>query len=310
MPTLRQLDYLVALADTCHFRRAAERTHTTQSTLSIQIKALEDRLGAPLVTRAPNRVALTAIGEDVVTVARRMLRDAQTIRDLGKGYGKSSQVIRIGVAPFLSAGFLSHLKIAQGNARRSVRYAVCEESPQVLADQLSSNECDCILSPLTLDDDAYGAEFLFDDEVVALIPSHHSLADLQSLGWAELKGQTVFLCGRGDPFLKDLARKCKDAGADVCLDYEMASPLTLSTLVASGHGIAFASATYARAICKDDGPVSIRFFNDPGLIRPISVSFRRDAFVEQHVELIVSAIKAVHANSGAALRQVRQLSHS
>lgn len=84
MPTLRQLDYLVAVADTLHFGLAAKRVHTTQPTLSLQLKALEQRLGVCLVDRSKRCIALTSSGQAVVEIARRMLRDADLIRDITK----------------------------------------------------------------------------------------------------------------------------------------------------------------------------------------------------------------------------------
>ncbi|HUW72435.1 MAG TPA: LysR family transcriptional regulator, partial [Methyloceanibacter sp.] len=91
MPTLRQLEYLVAVADTRHFGRAAERVHITQPTLSEQLRTLEKRLGVQLVERSRSNVVVTPLGFEVVEIARRMLRDAQRIRDVtgyvGSGMG-------------------------------------------------------------------------------------------------------------------------------------------------------------------------------------------------------------------------------
>jgi hypothetical protein len=84
VPTLRQLDYLVAIAETRHFSRAARRVHTTQSTLSLQLKALEGRLGVLLVDRSARSVTLTDTGHEVVDIARRILRDAQLIHELAR----------------------------------------------------------------------------------------------------------------------------------------------------------------------------------------------------------------------------------
>ncbi|MCG8547593.1 MAG: LysR family transcriptional regulator, partial [Alphaproteobacteria bacterium] len=75
MPTVKQLRYLVAIADTLHFRRAAERTHVTQPTLSAQLRELEARLGVQLVERSRARVVLTPVGKEIATLARGVLGD-------------------------------------------------------------------------------------------------------------------------------------------------------------------------------------------------------------------------------------------
>jgi DNA-binding transcriptional LysR family regulator len=98
VPTLRQLEYLVAVADIRHFGRAAERVHVTQPTLSEQLKTLEQRLGVQLVERSRSNVVVTPLGFEVVEIARRMLRDAQRIQDV-TGYAGSamSGVVRLGL---------------------------------------------------------------------------------------------------------------------------------------------------------------------------------------------------------------------
>ena len=83
MPNLRQLEYLVAVADALNFRRAAEKTNATQPTLSEQLKALECRLGVQLVERTRTRVILTPIGTQIVGIARRMLADAEEMPCIG-----------------------------------------------------------------------------------------------------------------------------------------------------------------------------------------------------------------------------------
>ena len=81
---LRDLRYLVALADERHFGKAAERCFVSQPTLSAQIRKLEEYLGVPLVERQPKRVALTATGEKIVERARRLLQEADAIVELAK----------------------------------------------------------------------------------------------------------------------------------------------------------------------------------------------------------------------------------
>ena len=84
MPSLQQLRYLVAVADTLHFRRAAEVCYVTQPTLSAQIKELEARLGAQLVERSRSRVLMTALGIEIANRAWTVLRDVDEIRALAK----------------------------------------------------------------------------------------------------------------------------------------------------------------------------------------------------------------------------------
>ncbi|MGZ9112238.1 MAG: LysR family transcriptional regulator [Rhodoplanes sp.] len=110
MPTLRQLRYLVALADTLNFRRAAQRCHVSQPALSTQLQELEARLSVQLVERSRRRVLLTAIGEDAVTRARRVLKEVQDIEQLAeRGRHFLEGTLRLGVLPSLGPYLLPHI---------------------------------------------------------------------------------------------------------------------------------------------------------------------------------------------------------
>ena len=83
---LKDLRYLVAVADTRHFGRAAERSFVSQPTLSAQLKKLEEYLGVQLIERAPKRVSLTVAGEEIVERARRIVEASEEIVELAKGH--------------------------------------------------------------------------------------------------------------------------------------------------------------------------------------------------------------------------------
>ena len=102
MPTLRQLEYLVAVADLHNFRRAADACHVSQPTLSQQMKALEDRLGVALIERRTSGAELTPIGREITARARRLVIEVQDIRDLARRAGENlAGTLRFGVTPTL-----------------------------------------------------------------------------------------------------------------------------------------------------------------------------------------------------------------
>jgi LysR family hydrogen peroxide-inducible transcriptional activator len=110
VPTLQQFRYLVAVADTLHFRRAAELTHVTQPTLSGQLRELEEKLGVQLVERSRSKVLLTPIGSEIAARARSLLRDVQDIVELAKhGQTLLGGTIRVGILHSLGPYFLPHI---------------------------------------------------------------------------------------------------------------------------------------------------------------------------------------------------------
>src|SRR4051812_32334529 len=106
--TLQQLVYFVAVAETLHFTKAAERAHVAQPSLSKQIHALENELGAPLFSRARGNVALTQAGEALLPIATRILSDVDSARlEVAELVGLSRGRVRLGATPSLCVGILA-----------------------------------------------------------------------------------------------------------------------------------------------------------------------------------------------------------
>ncbi len=119
---LKDLKYLVALADTGHFGKAAERTFVSQPTLSAQLKKLEEYLGVKLVERQPKNVQLTDVGRQVVVRARRILDDSDEIIALARhNTDPFAGKLKVGFIPDDRAVFAAarHAKAPQGACRSS-----------------------------------------------------------------------------------------------------------------------------------------------------------------------------------------------
>jgi len=171
MPTLRQLEYLTALADTLHFRRAAERMHATQPTLSEQLQALERRLGIQLVERSRSKVLITAIGLEVVTIARRVLRDIRRIRDItgNNGYGLAG-VIRLNLISSVGPYFLSRV-VPELQARYpQLKLYAREELPHELFSELDDGVHDVIIAPSPVSENGLKQTVIFDEPLYLTVP--------------------------------------------------------------------------------------------------------------------------------------------
>ena len=145
MPSLQQLRYLVALSETLHFRRAAERCHVSQPTLSGQ-----DRLGTKLVERGRRaKVVLTPIGKEIAGRARQVLRDVGDIVELAK-YGREwlNGTIRLGVLPTLGPYLLPYVLPELHQSYPELRLYVREGMPSALINGLEDGDLDLLLFPL------------------------------------------------------------------------------------------------------------------------------------------------------------------
>lgn len=149
LPTLKQLQYLVALHEHGHFGRAAEASFVSQSTLSAGIRELESLLGITLVERSRRVVRFTALGNQVVAKAHRVLREAEELADLVQAAGKPlAGQLRMSViptiAPFLLPRFLPRLR----RERPDLALLLREETSQAAVESLHHGRVDCVLLAL------------------------------------------------------------------------------------------------------------------------------------------------------------------
>ncbi len=149
LPTLKQLQYLVALKDHGHFGRAAEACFVTQSTLSAGLRELESLIGITLVERTRRVVRFTPLGLRIAEKAQRVLREAEELSDLARAAGKPlSGDLRMGViptiAPFLLPRILPRLREAWPDLKLYLR----EETTSAACDSLHRGHVDCVLLAL------------------------------------------------------------------------------------------------------------------------------------------------------------------
>ncbi len=196
MPNLRQLEYLVALSETRHFRRAAERTNTTQPTLSEQLKALEERLGVQLVERSTARVVITPVGVRIVEIAKRMLRDANEIRALAAvGSKELAGLIRIGLPPTIGPYLMQRAAPKLHKAYPDLRLYMREELPKDLPRALEEGVHDIIITPLPVRAAEIETVTLFREPLLFTVGADHTLAQRKSLHLADLKDQEILALG-------------------------------------------------------------------------------------------------------------------
>lgn len=275
MPNLRQLEYLVAIADTRHFRRAAERVHTTQPTLSEQLKALEQRLGTQLVERNRSRVVLTPIGTQIVHVARRMLSDANEIRSLAASGGRElAGVLRIGLPPTIGPYLLPRV-IPDLHARYpDLKLYVREELPSQLPRSLDEGTHDLIVTPLPVKGADLVSVTLYREALHLLVGTDHPLAAKVRVRKRDLEGQDVLTLGPGHQLHDVVQTLCSELGANLRFDYEGTSLDMLREMVATGLGITFVPGLYVQAMLTRDPSVKCLELEGRSVYRTIGMVWR------------------------------------
>src|SRR4030088_32668 len=149
LPSLQQLRFLCALAEQCHFGRAAESCGVTQSTLSGGIKELEARLGVRLFERSHRHVMLTPLGKEIATRAQRLLVDAEELVGLARNAQEPlSGALRFGIIPTVGPYVLPLLLPQLGAALPKLKLYVREAPTAVLLDKLAGGELDILLAAI------------------------------------------------------------------------------------------------------------------------------------------------------------------
>lgn len=171
LPTIKQLQYLVALHEQGHFGRAAESCFVSQSTLSAGVRELESLLGVTLVERSRRVVRFTALGERVVTKARQLLREAEELSDLVQAAGKPlSGQLRMSVIPTIAPFILPRLLPRMKRERPELDLMLREETSQDALLSLQHGRVDCVLLALPFDTGDVEVEHIADDRLYVAFP--------------------------------------------------------------------------------------------------------------------------------------------
>lgn len=235
---LRSLEYLVALAEHRHFRKAAQACFVSQPTLSAQVRKLEDELGVDLVERNPGGVLLTPAGEEIVERARRILADADGIRQIGRLHNDpESGTLRLGIFPTLAAYVLPHVMPTIRERFPRLRLQLVEEKSDVLLRRLHDGRLDLALLATPNEHHGLHEEFLFDEDFVVAVPHGHHLAHGAPVPTTALVDEHILLLDEGHCLRDQALSVCHLAGADEHDGFRATSLETLRQMVASGAGV-------------------------------------------------------------------------
>lgn len=273
--TLRDLQYLVALAEMRHFGRAAHKCHVSQPTLSAQLKKLEEYLGVTLIERQPRRVALTAAGQAVVERARRMLRDAEDIRTLARAsQDPLGGQLKIGLIPTLGPYLLPRIAPRLKRALPKLRLLLHEHQTEPLIARVVDGELDLALLALPADIRGLKTRSLFAEAFLVAMPDHHRLAALRRLKPADLAGEKLLLLGDGHCLRDQALEVCRKVGTEE-QDFGATSLETLRQMVAAGLGLTLLPRLSAEGPFGAARGLVVRPFAPPSPSRVIGAAWRR-----------------------------------
>ena len=288
---LRDLRYLVALADLRHFGRAADACFVSQPTLSTQIRKLEDELGVALVERAPRKVMLTAVGQDVVQRARRIVADVEQMKEAARrSRDPESGSLRLGVFPTLGPYLLPHVVPQLRERFPQLELLLVEEKSDVLLQSLREGKLDAALLALPVHDEQLHAEFLFEEPFVFAAPVRHPLAAQDSLAMSQLSDETLLLLEDGHCLRDQALEVCHLAGAGEKEGFRATSLETLRQMVAAGVGVTLLPALAVHEPIAQSPNIRLLPFRDPPPSRQIALVWRKSSATDEFLRRLAEAI--------------------
>lgn len=278
-PSIRQLEYAVALADALHFGRAARACHVTQPALSAQIQALEGDLGVLLFERSRRGVRVTRAGSGVIARARDVLRGLDALVESAReARAPLCGPLHLGViptvAPYLLPGWLPRVR----EAHPALRLFLHEDRTATLVERLRQGELDLLLLALPLDDPAIETLPIFREPFVLAAPRGHPLAGGRgTLRESDLAREPVLLLADGHCLREQALAVCRQAGARESQEVRAASLSTLVQMVAGGLGVTLLPASAVAVEARGREEIAIRPFRAPGPSREIGLAWRRSS---------------------------------
>lgn len=235
---LRDLRYFVALADTKHFGKAAERSYVSQPTLSAQIKKLENYLGVQLIERQPRRVTLTETGAKILPLARRILQESDEIVSLARNeHDPLSGKLKMALIPTIGPYLLPLVTRRLRKQLPQLKLMLYEYQTQPLLEKLRSGEIELGILALPVGLDGLEAAELYEENFTVAVPNNHPIAKRSSVKLDDLNGETLLLLEDGHCLRDQALDVCSRIDAKESDDYRATSLETLRQMVAAGLGI-------------------------------------------------------------------------
>jgi len=300
---LRDLEYLVALADHRHFGRAAEACFVSQPTLSTQIRKLEADLGVTLVERGPREAMMTAVGVDVVARARVILRDVDALRDVAdRSADREAGTLHLGAFPTLAPYLLPHIVPALHRRYPRLELLLVEEKSEELLVRLRDGRLDAALLALPVAMGNLRVEPLFDEPFRLAVPAdHHLAAHDEPISTMALHDERLLLLEDGHCLRDQALSVCSLAGASEREGFRATSLETLRQMVASGVGITLLPELSVTPPVPDSPEITLLRFRSPPPCRRIGLLWRESSPDGDWYARVAELIRAQVALLGAAV---------
>ncbi len=276
---LRDLQYIIAVAETHHFGKAAARCFVSQPTLSGQIKKLEEELGVAIFERSNRAVRVTPIGEEILLHAHQVIEQTEAMVQLALAHqDPMAGPLRVGAIPTLSPYLMPLVLAPLKREHPRLKLVLSEETTDMLIDRLHNHEIDTALLATAADEDDFESIELFDEPFWFAYPSDHPLYLKDEITRADLEKTDLLLLAEGHCLAQQVMDIChfadRNNGGDMA-DLRGSSLETLLQFVGAGFGSTLVPALAMRGSWTSGTGVVARELEFEDAHRRVSMVFRK-----------------------------------
>jgi LysR family hydrogen peroxide-inducible transcriptional activator len=276
-PSVKQIEYFVAVARQGSFRRAADSLDISQPTITSQIAQLEKNLGVVLFERGRSGATLSPAGRELLPKARSVLDELDDLIATAGSAGSGAAVYRLGVKSTLGPYLLPRILPALHAKHPNLKLYVREEPPDMLESSLEQGELDLIMTGFPTNIADLDGETLLREDIKLVMPANHPLATKPILSGDDLAGVQILTTGEGHHLTRLVEQLATRFGAEVLRDYEGTSLDALRLMVVMGMGLTFLPALYIDTEIGADSALEVREIDGHSIARIIGMAWRRNS---------------------------------
>lgn len=290
---LRDLRYLVALADTRHFGRAAQRCHVSQPTLSAQIKKLENYLGVQLIERHPRRVALTETGAKIVPLARRMIEESEEIISLARNeHDPLAGRLNVALIPTIGPYLLPLVTRRLRKQLPRLKLMLYEYQTGPLLEKLRAGDIDVGILALPVPLDGLESRELYEEPFTLAVPNTSPIAKKANVKLEDIADETLLLLEDGHCLRDQALDVCSRIDVRESDDYRATSLETLRQMVAAGLGVTLLPELATRGPFGSGQGLAVKAFSKPVPSRTVGAVWRRSSTRGEPIKAVCDVIHA------------------
>ena len=273
-PSIKQLEYFIAVARSGSFRRAADDLEISQPTITAQVANLEQQLDVKLFERGRAGTTLSPAGRHLLPFARNVTERLDELLEEANSAGSEAMIYRLGVKSTLGPYALPRILPLIHEKYSDLRLYVREESPLMLEAQLELGELDLILTAFPTNSADITGEHLMVEHIKVVMSKDHALADKPALRGEDLAGERILTTQEGHHFTRLVEQTAARFGAEIQRDYQSTSLDALRLMVVMGMGIAFLPALYIHSEINDEAGVVVKEIEGESIARILGLAWR------------------------------------